>query len=828
MPLEDLEAPDFVEPDPGLSRAEDEEMFRVQAHRLGRFIHGEISSEVTQTTSKILPRHIKNKNLAPLTAKTTRNTNREESVSTEKQTQTAKKLKKPRKPREPSVKKPNKTKTTRRKRLPLDQVPDTVMPALNAVTLTQRVELVGPKLAAHGMGFGRTSSRTQPHAIRHMVNMHDMEREAKTHNTESTHTESLLGLAGSIPSDLGLEEVYQLHDVSYESRDIALESDFDGSSDGNGKSILTDLQTNTAPGSSVQETPNSLTHAHTDTRPGSTQPHEDGDEILRGSHDASSLLACAPGDASIEITSVKPLSEIIYVDEVSREMDKSREAETEKSRDSYLLAAGSDDDVSCSSPPPTFNYNNYKSFLTIVESDIIHVSDSDSEVTDSCAKARSFDTRNMQQKEVNQALDITYEGSDPDFQHQKTLLDNGHIYHETTPVRTVRLIGKAKKPNVDEYGVPIHRMINTLDGPTRVYRMCSSDSDETDSWTPGKSREIMLRETEQRDDHMAISSSPVLSCSTPRAPTKSLLHSPGGLSSPEGSSSSGSSSIISMTVGTGKPIHAPISYVQSRFFSTKPKASESASDVTSETRSRATRLGRQPEEVDLTELSQYTNDNSEMELFVPESPEAALGQDPLPFEVCELDDFSSIVMPGDSTSRESSPSVIAGRFDGKADSSVIEVQDSGEIPNHKQYGSSPTTKSRSPRGEGKRAKNVTSTQKKKGKQSEDSGLTVNPMASIPPSTQATASMAAELLEKGEVDKIKISELTEFIMSAPEAREMWLKMLTFEPIPLSQLMEFNKRHGLKISKVLTIAWCDLHGVTWTSRDEEKEANEDSEG
>ncbi|AOW01262.1 hypothetical protein LXG23DRAFT_26012 [Yarrowia lipolytica] len=804
MPLDDLEAPEFTEPEPGLSREEDEEMFRARAQRLDRFVHGVIQSRST------LPKAPASEgNPLGRPSHTMRHVGSSSiTVQTEKDaTKPTTKRKKPRKARDSSITK--KTKTSRRKKVPLDQVPNTVMPAMRAVSLTQRVELVGPKVANYKRNSDYMDTNVHPRAIKEMMKSRDEKKATNPTNLEPNTPHSLMGLTRSIPSDLGLEEVFQLHDVSYQERDLASDSDLSESC------FKVEGDAHVGPHALV---------CFSDT--GDDEISFSGSSELRGKWelDEDQIESVNTEDKSVQITNVKSLPEVIYMgeDTSAERVFKPSTGAVGVSLNSRVLASDSQQDCSFS-PPPTFNYNNYKSFFTVAESSVAHVSDSECDSTQSHDSTRYGRPRNEYDREII----IRIESSSPESA-SKADRNATDIYdrvsHEATPVRSTKVQGRSKRPHVDDEGALIPRMINTQSGPTHIYRMCSSDSEEVDSWTPGKSsglqtRNINPRENEASRHPHASSSSPMAGHSTPKAQES---HSPPheDASSSEEVLSSGDSSIISMRVGTGKSIHGPSPNTHSRSFSTTRKTVE---ENTASNASAQRADSRRRSEIDLTGLSSVMDNSNVSEHFVPESPEAALDQLHLMPDLCEINRHNIATSPcgvglqaglikrsGDLPDGEEEDSVIILGTPGKVIGDDISDSTLSEPSGSRQQKRSAPKKTLARSSEKRRAEERTGDDNSKA----------------PPSTQATASIAGQMIEKGEVDKMKMSELTEFMMSAPEARDMWLKMLTYQPISLSQLMEFNKEHGIKISKVLTIAWCDLHGVTWTSREEEKETAKES--
>lgn len=808
MSFDDLEAPEFTEPVPGLSHEEDEEMFRARAQRLGRFVHSAVQSRQTTTTAltpdggeRAIPATI-----SAITPASNPRSRRPEvtldKTQTEKDTAKVTKLtkpRKPRKPRDPSNTKPKKTKTIRRKRVPLDQVPDTVMPVLRAVSLTQQMELVGPEVGSCERNADDSNPKALPHVLKEMVKSRYGEMAMNPSDSELNAPRSLLGLTRSIPSDLGLEEVYQLHEVIYQARDLASDSD---------SSVMHDTSER------VFQASTRLQYSDVDNAPLSPDIAHSFDRRPMCEAPATSVDI---EDKSIEITNVKCLPEVICVGEGSHP-EKPTESSTcevnEMSWDTCVLAAGSEHDFSFS-PPPSLNYNNYKSFLTVAETHVVHVSDSECDIAQPQDEISTCGDRPVgtHDEERGQRIGQVSPGCAPGLRGNGPDCNDAVISTSTaTPMRTNKFAGKTKRANFDKHGAPIPRMINTQSGPTHIYRMYSSDSDDVDSWTPGKSFEPQTKQHERRtkgsrSHPVALSSSPnMFDHSTPRAPKAHSID-PGSASSPEEALSSGDSSIISIRVGTGKSIHGRCP--QSNASPTRSNATPtmatpgiltSREDVRSHSK------------IDLTGLSRDVDDSSASEYFVPESPEADVDHTPSPtaleYRILEPRNGETgvidgaVVQPGASPRRtlDDKPHEVTSSFSGGA-----------------------STGSRQKRSAPRKV--TTHSLKKKRTDKPSAG---DAMANAPLSTQVTASIAGQMIEKGEVDRMKMSELTEFVTSAPEARELWLKMLTYQPIPLSQLMEFNKEHGIKISKVLTIAWCDLHGVTWTSRDEEKEiAKEDSD-
>lgn len=809
MSLDDLEAPEFTEPVPGLSHEEDEEMFRARAQRLGRFVHSAVVQSRQTTTKALAPdgkeRAIPTTTSARIPESNPRSRCPDVTLDT---TQTGKdtgkvtrpaKPRKPRKPRDPSTTKPKKTKTTRRKRVPLDQVPDTVMPVLRAVSLTQQMELVGPEVGSCERNVDDSNSKALPHILNEMVKSRYGDMAMNPSDSEHNPPRSLLGLTRSIPSDLGLEEVYQLHEVIYQPRDFASDSDSSVIGDTSERGLQASTRLHYSDADNAYSSPDIAQSS--DRRPMCEAPPTSVDIE----------------DKSIEITNVKCLPEVICVGEDTLP-EKPTESSTcevnEMSSETCVLAAGSEQDFSFS-PPPTFNYNNYKSFLTVAETNVVHVSDSECDIAQPQDKISICGDRPLgtHGEEGGQRIGQVSPGGAPLSRGNGTD-SNDAIISTATPIRTNKFAGKFKRSNVDKYGAPIPRMINTQSGPTHIYRMYSSDSDDVDSWTPGKSSESQAEHHERRtkgsrSHPVALSSSPnMFGHSTPRA-HKAHSIDPGNASSLEEALSSGDSSIISIRVGTGKPIHGSCQDPHA-----SPTKSNAAPTIANSGILASREDVRSHSEIDLTGLSRDMDDSSSSEYFVPESPEANVDHIPSPTALQVAAGFlepsngetgvtdGAVVQPGDKSRRtlNDKPHEATSSFSGGA-----------------------STGSRQKRS----APRKVTTHYLKKKRTDKNG-TGDTMANAPLSTQVTASIAGQMIEKGEVDRMKMSELTEFVTSAPEARELWLKMLTYQPIPLSQLMEFNKDHGIKISKVLTIAWCDLHGVTWTSRDEEKEiAKEDSD-
>lgn len=800
MPFDDLEAPEFTEPVPGLSHEEDEEMFRASAQRLGRFVHNSVSqrtyaeAQVTNGKERTIP--------IPTSASDSASTTRGGSDVAKTQagrgtTMVAKptKPRKPRKPRDPNTAKPKKTKTTRRKRIPLDQVPDTVMPVLRAVSLTQQMELVGPQPYEHATDD--SDSRALPRALKEMVKSRHGDTAANPSDHSSNTPRSLLGLTRSIPSDLGLEEVCQLHDITYQALDLASESDTNETRDMSEKVFQASTRLYHS---------DSLDNAHLN----SDVPQSFGKESMCEAPATSVDIE----DKSIEITGVKCLPEVICVGEdtlPAKPTESSTREVEEESWDTRVLATGSEQDFSFS-PPPTLNYNNYKSFLAVTETNVVHVSDSECDIAQPQNEVLTCrdEPFAVHDEERDQRIGQVSPGCGPELNRSRPCCIDS-VGGTATPMRPRKLAGQTVRTNIDKYGVPIPRMINTQSGPTHIYRMYSSDSEDVDSWTPGKSFESQPKQHESRPKGsychpVALSSSPnVFDHSTPRA-LKTHSEDPVNASSPEETLSSEDSSIISMRVGTGKSIHGPSSHTHA-----SPTKRNATLNKATAGRLASREDIRSHPEIDLTGLSRDVDDLNESNYFVPESPEADVAHIPAPknqaYRILEPRDGYTGEIDGEMAQLVTVPRIILGDTPHDTISSVA----------------GGTTGSRQKRSASKKATPHTLKKKRPGKFGTDDTNGCAPL-----STQATASIAGQMIEKGEVDRMKMSELTEFITSAPEARELWLKMLTYQPIPLSQLMEFNKEHGIKISKVLTIAWCDLHGVTWTSRDEEKEiGKEDSD-
>lgn len=625
--------------------------------------------------------------------------------------------------------------TTRKKRIPLAQVVDEVMSAEKAVSYVQSIQ----------MNAGRRSPE-------------QLQTSLKRHYVSSGSPRSLFDKASAMPSDLELQDARWLHDLTSSQLDAH---------EGRVENYSPDVTLEAAP-DVISDVTAEVMRVTSDVIPGVTSDTPDVIPEVASEVTSEVTPEVTPDDEFVHVEEVGTRS-VIDISDVDEHVDESKHGDQGELHNHSSPASVHDDNettddnhtavdpakaepeteteifeisddearsskspsvdfptVSFNSPPPALNYNNYRSFMSPPKSyggqePVVCISDSDevddvdipmnvsgSQLTGKASSPHVFLIPSTPMKQdmvvdrvesVNSVENMGLE--DTSFEIVSINHMNSSPYQKT-PVRAKR---------IHPPGALLTRVINTQDGAKTVYKMYSSDTDDTDIWTPEK----------------AINRQP-------------------GLSNQPDSAST-----------------APPNQVTT---------------------------------IQPTVNLQSSPDQSYPTLLEVGSPAATGVFSPSPVLL---------------KSRSASPDQDS---DASVSSPVIRILDN---PSKKR---SKTTASPEPKSKTK----ASSPKRKRAKTKPRSPSPSNQGLAGIPSTQQDATTAGELLDGGGVDRLKMSELSEFITSAPEARAMWLRMLTFEPIPLTVLQQFLKEHGIKASKVLVIAWCDVHGVTWTSKEETKRMEE----